>query len=64
MFAKSQAERFSGPKFDGNGIGQYRDTIEIRHADCWLFSSEMLTDDGQGLKSMEGKRVRSKSKTR
>lgn len=50
-----------GPKFDGSGIGQYRDTIEIVDADTWLFSSELLTDDGQWVKFMDGKHVRSQS---
>ncbi|MEZ6137589.1 MAG: DUF1579 domain-containing protein [Pirellulaceae bacterium] len=34
-----------GPKFDGNGIGKYRDTIEIIDADSWLFTSELESED-------------------
>jgi len=26
-----------GPKFDGSGIGEYRDTIEIIDGDTWQF---------------------------
>ncbi len=43
-----------GPKFDGSGIGQYRDTIDIIDPDNWLFGSEILSDDGQWVKFMEG----------
>ncbi len=50
-----------GPKFDGTGIGQYRDTIELIDADTWLFTSEMLTDDGEWVKFLDGKHFRSKS---
>ncbi|HWL08985.1 MAG TPA: DUF1579 domain-containing protein [Planctomicrobium sp.] len=35
-----------GPRFDGNGTTQYRDTIEIVDQDHWIFSGEVLTDDG------------------
>jgi hypothetical protein len=48
-----------GPKFDGSGVGEYRDTIEIVDKDSWLFSSELLSDDGQWVKFMDGKHVRS-----
>jgi hypothetical protein len=36
-----------GPKFDGNGTGQYRDTIEIVDTDNWLLTSDFQADDGQ-----------------
>jgi hypothetical protein len=36
----------TGPKFDGSGMGQFRDTIEIVDADHWLFHSEFQGDDG------------------
>ena len=39
-----------GPKFDGSGTCQYRDTIEIIDSDSWLLTSEMQTDDGQWIK--------------
>lgn len=35
-----------GPKFDGSGTTQYRDIIEIVTEDHWVFSSQMLCDDG------------------
>ncbi len=50
-----------GPKFDGSGTGRYRDTIEIVDADSWLFTSEMLTDDGQWVKFLDGKHVRARN---
>jgi hypothetical protein len=50
-----------GPKFDGSGIGKYRDTVEIVDADTWLLLSEILADDGQWVKFMVGKHVRSGS---
>lgn len=49
-----------GPKFDGSGIGEYRDTIEIIDADTWHFSSELLADDGQWVKFMDGRHVRAR----
>jgi hypothetical protein len=36
-----------GPKFDGTGQTQYRDTIEIVSDDEWLFYGDVLGDDGQ-----------------
>lgn len=39
-----------GPRFDGTGRCQYRDTIEIVDADTWLLTSEMQTDDSQWIK--------------
>ena len=50
-----------GPKFDGNGIGRYRDTIEIIDTDNWLFFSELHTDDGKWVRFLSGKNSRSKS---
>ncbi len=47
-----------GPKFDGSGIGEYRDTIEIIDGDTWHFSSELMADDGQWVKFMDGRHVR------
>lgn len=35
-----------GPRFDGNGIGKYRDTIELIDSETWLFRSELESDDG------------------
>ena len=47
-----------GPKFDGSGIGKYRDTIEIIDADTWLFNSELQADDGTWQQFMTGKQTR------
>tara|TARA_A100001391_G_scaffold85596_1_gene55983 strand:+ start:245 stop:724 length:480 start_codon:yes stop_codon:yes gene_type:complete len=47
-----------GPKFDGSGVGKYRDTIEIVDADTWLFLSELQSDDGQWVQFMTGKHCR------
>ncbi|MFN8709878.1 MAG: DUF1579 domain-containing protein [Planctomyces sp.] len=41
-----------GPRFDGKGIGKYRDTIEIIDANTWLFESELETVDGNWLQFM------------
>ena len=49
-----------GPKFDGPGVGQYRDTIKLVDPDTWLFSSELLADDGQWVEFMVGTHVRAK----
>jgi len=49
-----------GPKFDGSGIGEYRDTIEIIDSDTWHFSSELLADDGQWVKFLDGRHVRAR----
>jgi hypothetical protein len=49
-----------GPKFDGSGIGKYRDTIEIMDANTWLFISEMQADDDQWIQILDGKHVRVK----
>ena len=43
-----------GPKFDGAGTCQYRDTIEIVDANRWLFTSEFQNDDGQWYKFLNG----------
>ncbi len=59
--AKKLPLNSEGPKFDGSGIGQYRDTIEIIDADTWRFTSEILQDDGRWVQFMDGKHVRSKS---
>ncbi len=48
-----------GPKFDGNGDGKYRDTIEVIDADKWLFSSELLTDEGSWVNFLDGEHLRS-----
>ena len=41
-----------GPRFDGKGIGKYRDTIEIIDSNTWLFRSELESDDGNWLQFM------------
>lgn len=43
-----------GPKFDGSGIGKYRDTIEIIDTENWLFTSELQTDGGKWLQFLSG----------
>ena len=48
-----------GPKFDGSGVGTYRDTIEILDFNSWMFLSEFQTDDGKWLQFMSGKHTRS-----
>ena len=47
-----------GPKFDGNGIGKYRDTIEVIDTETWLFTSELQTDDGAWKQFMVAKHTR------
>lgn len=49
-----------GPSLTGNGTTKYRDTIEIIDGDTWLFTSEMLTEDGQWVQFLDGKHLRSK----
>ena len=49
----------TGPKFDGSGTCNYRDTIEIIDADTWLFGSEMQNEDGSWVHFMHGKHTRS-----
>lgn len=48
-----------GPKFDGSGVGKYRDTIEIVDTDAWLFISELQSDDGNWVQFLSGKHTRS-----
>ncbi len=47
-----------GPKFDGSGRGNYRDTFEPIDQDTWLFSSELQGDDGQWVKFMSSTHTR------
>lgn len=47
-----------GPKFDGTGIGHYRDTIEIIDTDTWMFISEKQENDESWTQFMTGKHVR------
>lgn len=47
-----------GPKFDGSGRGNYRDTFEPIDKDTWLFSGELQGDDGQWVKFMSTKHTR------
>jgi len=50
-----------GPKFDGSGMGKYRDIIEIIDKNHWKLSSEMLLDDGrwQAFMSSDNRRISS-----
>ncbi|MCA9197048.1 MAG: DUF1579 domain-containing protein [Planctomycetales bacterium] len=43
-----------GPKFDGTGMTQYQDEIEIASPDHWILRSRMQLDDGQWQQFMEG----------
>ncbi|AMV31486.1 hypothetical protein VN12_05165 [Pirellula sp. SH-Sr6A] len=47
-----------GPKFDGSGIGKYRDTIEWVDDDRWLFLSALEGDDGVWIPFMESEQKR------
>jgi hypothetical protein len=47
-----------GPKFDGSGIGKYRDTIKIIDENVWLFTSDCQIDDGTWKRFMCGKHRR------
>ncbi|MGB7344466.1 MAG: DUF1579 domain-containing protein [Pirellulaceae bacterium] len=47
-----------GPKFDGSGTCNYRDTLEIVDANTWRLSSEMQNDDGTWVQFMDGKHHR------
>lgn len=47
-----------GLKFDGSGIGKYRDAIEIVDVDTWLFTSEFQSDDGKWVQLLNGKHTR------
>ena len=48
-----------GPKFDGSGIGKYRDTIKIIDENTWLFTSDYQSDDGKWIPFMSGTHRRS-----
>jgi hypothetical protein len=48
-----------GPKFDGSGIGKYRDTIEIVDENTWLFTSELQADDHTWVQFLNGRHTRS-----
>ena len=48
-----------GPKFDGVGTCQYRDTIEIVAPNRWLFTSEFQNEEGQWTKFLDGIHTRS-----
>lgn len=41
-----------GPKFDGSGMGQYQDIIEIIDPDHYTLSSQILGDDGKWTRFM------------
>ncbi|MCU0718443.1 MAG: DUF1579 domain-containing protein [Pirellula sp.] len=43
-----------GPKFDGSGMGKYRDTIKIIDENTWLFTSDFQLDDGTWNPFMSG----------
>lgn len=47
-----------GPRFDGAGTAKYRDTLEFRDRDHWIFSGEVLADDGtwQNIMSSDNRR--------
>ena len=47
-----------GPRFDGSGTCNYRDTIEITDSDHWLMTSSLQTDDGEWVRFMTGKHTR------
>lgn len=55
---KSLPLHSEGPKFDGSGTCRYRDTIRIVDAGLWLFTSEMLTDDGNWVQFLDGRHTR------
>lgn len=44
----------TGPKMDGTGTANYRDTIEIIDENTWRFTSEMEDGAGGWIKFMEG----------
>ena len=44
-----------GPKFDGSGMGKYRNTIEIVDANTWLLTSELQSDEANWQQFMVGK---------
>lgn len=43
-----------GPKFDGSGIGKYRDTIKLIDENTWLFTSDFQSSDGAWSQFMNG----------
>ncbi|MEQ9409120.1 MAG: DUF1579 domain-containing protein [Fuerstiella sp.] len=43
-----------GPRFDGEGLVRYQDSIEIVDPDHWVLRSRILGDDGQWHSFMEG----------
>lgn len=43
-----------GPKFDGSGIGKYRDTIKLIDEKTWLFTSDFQSSDGTWSQFMNG----------
>lgn len=47
-----------GPKFDGEGVGRYRDTIEIIDKNEWLFTSELENDHGDWVQFLLGRHCR------
>lgn len=47
-----------GPKFDGTGFCNYRDTFEAVDQDTWLFTGELQGDDGQWVQFMTQKHTR------
>ncbi|WP_182869559.1 DUF1579 domain-containing protein [Stieleria mannarensis] len=47
-----------GPRFDGEGTCNYRDTIEIADSDRWLMSSELQDDAGNWVQFMCGTHTR------
>jgi len=52
----------TGPTFDGQGMAEYCDTIEIIGKDEWDFTGEMKQEDGTWLKIMSSKHFRSQRK--
>ena len=48
----------SGPKFEGPGTSEYRDTIEIVNNELWKYDSEVLGDDGNWSFIMKGQHRR------
>lgn len=47
-----------GPKMNGDGIGRYRDTIEIVDKNTWMFFSEFEDENSQWIQFMAGKHNR------
>lgn len=42
----------TGPKFDGSGMGEYQDIIEIVDDNHWVMKSQLKGDDGQWVEFM------------